>query len=70
MGPASGRQVRTPCFMAVPPSPSPPGAAGALSLVRPPLPVAVPPRETFLYLYIKKKRGGGNEFRAWGSFLH
>lgn len=49
------------------PSPSPPGAAGAFSLVRPPLPVAVPLRETFLYLYIKKKNRGKKEFRAWGE---
>ena len=53
--------------MAVPPSPSPPGAAGALSLVRPPLPVAVPPRETFLYLYIKKKGGGETSSELGGA---
>lgn len=36
-------------------------------MVRPPLPVAVPLRETFLYLYIKKKPGEKKEFRAWGE---
>lgn len=61
-------------FMAVtPPHPSlsPPGAAGAFSLVRPPLPVAVPLRETFLYLYIKKNPGEKKKSsELGGSFLH
>lgn len=49
------------------PSLSPPGAAGAFSLVRPPLPVAVPLRETFLYLYIKKNPGEKKRVQSLGG---
>lgn len=52
------------------PFPSPPGTAGTFSLVRPPLLVAVPLRETFLYLYIKKKGEKTKSSELGGSFLH